>query len=231
HGLGGDRRVWAAQLEHLRKTRRAVALDLRGHGESDPSRGLLDAYTPQALAEDLEAVANALGLKRFVLVGHSLGGAVVGAYAGRHPDRVAGILFDDSVGALNQIPRASLESWLEGFSGETYDQHWPVWLGEMLAPARPEVREQVLHTFGSTSPEAVREAITSLGRYDPVPALETYRGPMLAVVTPENTKPFSLQNAVQGLPHRVVEGTSHWIMMDAPEAFNSILDEFLEGPR
>ncbi len=164
-------------------------------------------------------------------MGHSLGGAVVGAYAGRHRDRVAGILFDDSVGALNQIPRASMESWLEGFSGDSLDQHWPVWLGEMLAPARPEVREQVLHTFGSASPEAVRKAITSLGRYDPVPALETYRGPGLAVVTLENTKPFSLQNAVPGLPHRIVQGTSHWIMMDDPATFNSILDEFLEGLR
>ncbi|MEW5764537.1 MAG: alpha/beta fold hydrolase [Acidobacteriota bacterium] len=231
HGLGGDRRVWAAQLEHLRKTRRAIALDLRGHGESDPSPDPRGAYAPQGFAEDVEAVANALGLKRFVLVGHSLGGAVVGAYAGDHPGRVAGLLFDDPVGALNQIPRASMESWLEGFSSESYDAYWPVWLGEMLAPAKPEVRDQVLKTFASTTPEAVRAAIMSLSLYDPVPALERYRGPMLTVVTPENTKPFSLHNAVAGLPYRIVQGTSHWIMMDDPTAFNAILDEFLQKLR
>jgi pimeloyl-ACP methyl ester carboxylesterase len=229
HGLGGDRRVWAAQLDHLWRTRRAVAIDLRGHGESDPAPELSDGFTMEAFARDVEAVVRALGFRKYVLVGHSMGGAVIGAQAGLHPREVAGLLFVDAVGDLRQIPRPGLASWLEGFSEESYDAYWPAWLGEMLAPAKPEVREQVRNTFAATPQAVVRESVTSIPSYDPIPALTSYGGPMLAVVTPENNRPFSLQNAVPGLPSRVVEGTSHWIMMDSPEAFNAILDEFLAG--
>src|SRR5215468_8787615 len=67
HGLGSDWSCWQAQLDHLRATRRAVAFDARGHGESDRA----PAYTIEALADDLDRVVAQLGISRFVLVGHS----------------------------------------------------------------------------------------------------------------------------------------------------------------
>src|SRR5512136_2632690 len=86
HGLGHDLDAWREPLDHLRPRRRAVAYDQRGHGGSDRPRD--GVYTVEALAADLEAVADALGLKRFVLVGHSLSGTVLSIYAGAHPGRV-----------------------------------------------------------------------------------------------------------------------------------------------
>ena len=74
HSLAVNSSQWAAQLEHVRKTRRAIGMDLRGHGRSDPpsdGQHRIDAQVP-----DLDAVADALGLERFALVGHSFGAGV-----------------------------------------------------------------------------------------------------------------------------------------------------------
>src|SRR6476659_5678336 len=62
HGNGGNRTQWAAQLRHLRAGRRAVAFDLRGMGESETARN--GDYSVEGFAEDVAAVADALGLRR-----------------------------------------------------------------------------------------------------------------------------------------------------------------------
>ncbi len=57
--------------------------------------------------------------------------------------------------------------------------------------------------------------------------LDQYRGPMLSIVTPQNDEAFSLHRLGQGFPHRIVQGTGHWIQLDRPDVVNEILDEFL----
>ena len=78
HSSGGNTTHWSAQLEHLRKTRRAIALDLRGHGLSQPPKD--GDYRLVSQAGDIDAVVNKAGIKKFVLVGHSMGGSVAIAY-------------------------------------------------------------------------------------------------------------------------------------------------------
>jgi pimeloyl-ACP methyl ester carboxylesterase len=63
--------------------------------------------------------------------------------------------------------------------------------------------------------------------HDPVPALRRYAGPALSVITPINDAAWSLHKLVEGLPTRRIEGTSHWLQLDAPETFDEILQEFL----
>src|SRR3990170_241180 len=102
HSLAGNTRHWSGQLDHLRKSRRAVALDLRGHGKSEAPRN--GEYSIEAQAEDVGAVADALGLERFALVGHSMGAGVALGYAGAHPERVTHLLLADPVGDGTQTP-------------------------------------------------------------------------------------------------------------------------------
>ena len=90
HGNGASRVQWRHQLEHLRPSRRAVAFDLRGMGESELARN--HDYSIDAMTDDVQAVADALQLRRFVIVGHSFGGNVVAAYVAKHPDRVAAVV-------------------------------------------------------------------------------------------------------------------------------------------
>ena len=94
HGFGNEAHIWDDFAPTVAPHYQLYALDLRGHGESD--------WDPEARYEyenhvaDLEAVVDGLGFDRFVLVGHSLGGRVAMRYAGRHPERIAGLVVVDS---------------------------------------------------------------------------------------------------------------------------------------
>lgn len=221
HAFAGSSSHWAAQLAHLRKARRAVALDLRGHGQSEPSVG--DDYAVESLAKDIAAAADAVGLKRFVLVGHSLGGAAAVAYAGAHPDRVAGLLL---VGAPGKVPADQARQILTAMESD-YEKVSEDFWKRLLTGAQPQVEKQVRSEMRSVPREAALSIIHETFRFDPLPALNAYRGPKLAIATPQGDTPQALHRLVPDLPRKLIAGTSHWPFMDKPEEFNRIMDEFL----
>ncbi|HET6264741.1 MAG TPA: alpha/beta hydrolase, partial [Usitatibacter sp.] len=138
HSFAGDSSHWASQLAHLRHHRRALAIDLRGHGKSAAPRD--DSYSVAAFAKDLEAVVEKLQLPRFVLVGHSLGGAVAIKYAGQHPNRVAGLVV---VGAPGKVPAEQSKQILAGIEAD-YDKTMKAYWEKLVEGAQPNVRTQVL---------------------------------------------------------------------------------------
>ncbi|HMF84616.1 MAG TPA: alpha/beta hydrolase [Acidimicrobiia bacterium] len=83
HGITESRRSWDPLLAPLARDHLVVAVDLRGHGESD-RRPPYDVLT---MAADTRAVVDAVGATQPLVVGHSLGGAVVSVYAAANPVR------------------------------------------------------------------------------------------------------------------------------------------------
>ncbi|MBV9883014.1 MAG: alpha/beta hydrolase [Sphingomonadaceae bacterium] len=87
HGFPESHRTWRDVAPRLARDFRVVAPDQRGFGASDKPEGV-EAYRTDRIVEDLLALADALGLGRFTLVGHDWGGAVAWLAALRHPDRL-----------------------------------------------------------------------------------------------------------------------------------------------
>jgi pimeloyl-ACP methyl ester carboxylesterase len=224
HSLAGNASQWSAQLTHLQSTRRAVAVELRGHGRSEPAKN--GDYTLEGMANDIAAVVEQLNLERIVLVGHSLGGGVALVYAGAHPERVAGLLLVDPIGDGKQISPAQAQPLLDALATDyatTIQEYW-----KEIAGNDPVVRQRLLTDLNATPQNVVVRAFGEVLRFDPDPWLRGYRGPILSVVTPNNDQSFSLHRLGRGFPHRVVSGTGHWIQLDAPDELNQIMDEFLE---
>src|SRR6476619_5048046 len=94
HGWCGDREYWKHQVEVFTADYRVVALDQAGHGESGKGR---KAWTADGLAGDVEVVVKALGLKRVILVGHSMGGPVALLAAKRMPGTVVAVMGVDTL--------------------------------------------------------------------------------------------------------------------------------------
>jgi pimeloyl-ACP methyl ester carboxylesterase len=93
HGVTGHARTWDDEAAALASRHRVLALDQRGHGDSDPPA---DAdYRIQSLVGDLAAFAEALGLRTFAIVALSLGGRVAIEYAGTNPERVSRLVVVD----------------------------------------------------------------------------------------------------------------------------------------
>jgi pimeloyl-ACP methyl ester carboxylesterase len=229
HGNGGNRTQWAFQIAHLRPRRRAIALDLRGMGESDRPED--EDYSVAACADDVAAVAEALDLGRFVLVGHSFGGAVVCAYAGRHPERLAGLVFADSAGDLPDPSPRELEELRDGFLPAHYEEFTVGWFEGILARATEATRFTVMTSLRSTAREAFIGATYGLYAYRPGPDLARYAGPRLSIASVLFDDPRGIHKSLPGIPVRRIEDASHWLMLDKPEEFNGLLDEFLDKMR
>lgn len=225
HGLAGNGGQWSLQLDHLRRRRHAVALDLRGHGDSDPAED--GAYDVPSLAADVGAVANHFALRRFVLAGHSLGAAVAIQYAAAHPERVAGLLLVDPNGDQTRIPRGQLEPLLEALRAEPLGE-LEAYFRQLTAGGDRDAARWVIEDLRLTHEDAIAAAVEAAADFAPLPALAGYDGPRLSVISDANSLPYSLHRLLPDLPVQLVRGTGHWLMMDRPEVFNSILDDFLE---
>jgi 3-oxoadipate enol-lactonase len=93
HGGGNEAHLWDDFVPCVAPHYRVLAVDQRGHGDSDwDPEG---RYDTEYMIRDLEALTEALEIDRFVLVGFSMGGRVSMGFAGRHPERIAGLVLVD----------------------------------------------------------------------------------------------------------------------------------------
>jgi pimeloyl-ACP methyl ester carboxylesterase len=225
HGAGGDHGIWTEQLAHVRRTRRAIAVDLPGFGQSDPPRD--GKRSPEALGEDLGRVADALGVTRFVLVVHDFSGTLATAYASRHPLRVAGILFVDAYsGRIDRTP-AVRTAEEQAFAAERVAGTVSHRYGPLLAGALAATRERVQGALDRTARESLLAAAMAVITNDSVAELARFKGPRRALAASQLVLQ-GIQANVEGLPYRKVQATSHWIMLDQPGEVNAELDELLK---
>lgn len=225
HSFAGNSGHWTVQLEHLRPTRRAVAFDLRGHGQS-AAPASAEGWAVESLATDIGAVVDSLGFERFFLVGHSMGGSAALAYTARHPERVAGLVLVGTPGKSPSEQARQVMAALERDYDATMASYW----NSLLEGARPEVAARIERERGTLSRDASLAMIQAVFAYDPTTALRAYPGPKLVVDTPHGEGPGALHTLAPNVPREVVVETSHWVQLDKPEEFNRILDHFLERP-
>ncbi|WP_206239352.1 alpha/beta fold hydrolase [Novosphingobium terrae] len=88
HGFPESWRTWRHQIAHFATHYRCIAPDQRGYGASSKPASVED-YAPEKLAGDVLALADALGIERFTLIGHDWGGMVAWLVAHIAPDRVS----------------------------------------------------------------------------------------------------------------------------------------------
>jgi pimeloyl-ACP methyl ester carboxylesterase len=140
HGYGNEAHIWDDFAPAVAPYYRTLALDHRGHGDSawDPER----RYDHETMVEDLEAVTGALGLERLVLVAHSLGGRIATLFAGRHPQRMAGLVLVDIGPEVDARGRMRIRQDVESNRSPTFgtiDEY-----ARMLSLAYPAARPDAL---------------------------------------------------------------------------------------
>jgi pimeloyl-ACP methyl ester carboxylesterase len=164
HGWGCSAYIFRYNLSAVAHAGfRAIAVDLKGHGLSDKPRQKAE-YTIDALVDHLSEILDALGIERAVLVGHSMGGALVYHFAARFPRRVKALALLSPVG-LTGVPLM----WL-------YRALTPAWLTPFLhfIPPRLGVRialERVYGKRGTYTPRDVEEYLAPFQFPEYAPAM------------------------------------------------------------
>jgi pimeloyl-ACP methyl ester carboxylesterase len=93
HGFLGSHEIWDEFSKQLSKRFRVIAIDLLGHGKT-PSIGYY--HSMEMLAQSVKAVMDHVGVRRYVITGHSMGGYVALAFAELYPENVSGICLFNS---------------------------------------------------------------------------------------------------------------------------------------
>ena len=110
HGSMGSLHMWEGWARELASKARLISVDLPGHGLT--GAWPRDEYTIEAYADFIEVLVDTLNLDRFVLVGHSMGGAVAWTFAATRPDRVSQLILVDAAGYPRTAGEAPLPTRL-----------------------------------------------------------------------------------------------------------------------
>jgi pimeloyl-ACP methyl ester carboxylesterase len=226
HPWSGDRTFFAPQLDHFRGAHRCVAVDLRGHGESETASA---GYAMADLADDVAAVMAHLDVPPAVVIGHSMGAIVAVHLAARHANRVLGVVDLDSP----ILPPAGFAELV------------PPLLDGMRSPAFREVtlRFQSQFVGFADDPDRRDEVLAALVRGHQavkVATLEHVFGDDHEAVLRQVTVPLLYVGSGGGFtdverlgvacPTAVTEqlsGSGHLVQLEVPEQVNAVIEAFL----
>lgn len=222
HGWSCNRSYWREQLQPFSKQFKVVAVDLAGHGESGLGR---TSWTIAAFGGDVAAVVEKLGLKRIILIGHSMGGDVIVEAARQLPGRVAGLIWVDTYKKLG-TPRTSeqIQAFIEPFRTNFVDRTRSFVRGMFPPTADPSLVERVARGMSAAPPEVALGALESAFSFDRVvpPALQKLQLPVVAI-NPD-TPPTDLISMKRfGVEVLLMPRVGHFLMMENPEGFNPLL--------
>lgn len=246
HGLRSFAYTWESVALHLADRFRIVALDQRGRGQSewDAQRRY---YAPDYV-RDLERLVEHLDLKRFALIGHSMGGANAFIYAAKHADRVARLVIEDmGPGASASSAGAErIRRELLGTPAEfgTWDDAAAFWRKQRPNIPEAAVQARVRHSMRQADGGAIvwrhdadgiaqaRLGATPEQLVDLWPHVEAVKCPTLLLrgarsdfLSAQTAEEMARRNT--SIDYQTVPGATHYVHDDNFEAFQAALDVFL----
>ena len=229
HGVGSDRSVWRPQLRHFGESRRAIAFDYPGYGDSDPAP---EGTTRDDYASAIVSAMHALGIDRAHVCGLSLGGVIAIAIHHAAPERCASLILADSfavhpdgeaiyergVGASNDL-RAMAQARVDVL---------------LAQPADPEVRREVVETMARIDPAAYRIGAEAVWLADQRDRAHDIRVPTLVLCGTEDkvTPPAlsrELAHLIPGARFEPIERAGHIGNLERAEEFNTLVGAFIRG--
>jgi pimeloyl-ACP methyl ester carboxylesterase len=235
HGWCGDHEYWKHQVGEFAGKYRVVALDQAGHGESGKDR---KAWTVTGLAGDVEAVVKALGLKRVVLVGHSMGGPISLLAARRMPGTVVAVVGVDTLqNAEVKMPEEASKQLLAGFEKDFKGMVRGGFGGLLPAKVDPALKDWLASRAEKQDPKMAVPLMRDLFGLDAKKLLKEAGTPVRCINSAGGYQyftPTSVETNQKYADYKAVtiDGVGHYPMLEKPGEFNAalrtVLAEFAE---
>jgi 3-oxoadipate enol-lactonase len=227
HGVGSDKSVWHPQLAHFGKTRRALAFDYPGYGDSDPAP---NGTTRDDYALAIISAMRELGIDRAHICGLSLGGVVAIAIHHADPGRCTSLILADTF-AVHPEGRAIYDRSIAGSRdlAAMAEARVDVLIAQ---PADPKVRHEVVDTMSRISPAAYRIGAEAVWLADQRDRVGEIRVPTQVIVGDQDlVTPADLSNELVDLipdaRMQVIVGAGHLPNLEKADAFNRAIEEFI----
>jgi pimeloyl-ACP methyl ester carboxylesterase len=228
HGMACNRSHMEPIAAHLAANgRRAVSLDMRGHGDSDVPEG---EYSIGVLGDDALDLIEHLGVSGVTLIGHSLGGSIGMDLAVRRPDVFSALVAVDS--GIRQLSAFSQElaPFYARIGGPDHVQTVRDWLiGRVFEDEDPpELREAVLDLMSSNPPHAFVAMANGISGFNSAEAAMACTIPALVIMA---DRPFVDLAVLPKLPPNWrrgwTVGAGHFNQLIVPDQVNAMIDRFL----
>lgn len=237
HHVNSQSRTWDRFARQVRGKYHVVALDMRGHGDSEWAGA--GQYTTEDYAKDVAALVSHLELDRTILLGGSTGGRVALVYAALHPERVSALVMED-VGAVRPPSIASnfaerlaagdpefdtIEEWAAHLRGR--NQRTPAEVFQHLA--QHSTRRLPSGKLVLKRDPAILMDMQPLELWEYV---EKIRAPLLLVLGSESTivgedQQIRFRQIQPDIEIVVVPGAGHIVVHDKPDEFERVVHSFL----
>jgi pimeloyl-ACP methyl ester carboxylesterase len=226
HGAGGGQYTWSYQKGFFEKEFNPIVIELPGHGESG-GEGEEEIVT---YAEQVYAFLQAVGVRKIFLVGHSMGGAIVQTLVLTHPEVIKGIILVGTGAKLKVLPmildgvKADFEETVRKITQFSHSRKTPLVFIERGIADMLQCRPEVL--YGD---------FAACDRFDVMKEVEKIDLPTLILcgeddeLTPIKYSQF-LHRRIKGSKLEVLPNAGHMVMMEAPQAFNEKIAEFVSNP-
>lgn len=212
HGLGATGRLnWLTAFPDLAERYHVVAVDHRGHGRGIPTR----RFRLKDCADDVVAVADVLGIQKFIAVGYSMGGPIAKLCWSRHPDRVRGlVLCATAKHFTSQYPvltRALLPGAVVGARLAPKLVMGQIIEGMVRDVPSPEARAYVRREMSGADPAALAQATRAVLRFSSRNWASNIAVPTAVVVTTRDKvvptrRQYALAAAIPGAKQFEVDG-------------------------
>ena len=224
HGAGGSHQMWLQQLGVLGRRRRAIAVDLPGHGDSNGS----GADRIEAYCDVVRGFITALGLDRIVMVGHSMGGAITQSIALDYPEMLTAIVLAGTGVRLRVQPQ--ILAALRGDARRAVEM-----IAELVyvsgTPA--EVLKQDADAMLRTSIPVIEGDLLACDAFDLMEQVKAITLPALVIcgtddlVTPPKYAEY-LHRQINGSQLQLVPAAGHMVMLEQPDEVSGGIEAFLE---
>ena len=224
HGWTCDRSFFAPQYQYFGTDHRAVALDLRGHGDSPVAPD--GDYSINAFAGDVAALIESLAVQPAVVVGHSLGGVITCALAASRPDLVACAVMVDPAPF---VPPESLRDAIKVFFREIDEPTRTQMVEGMFLPSdNGEQKAAIARLMAMTPHDIARPAIGGLVSFDGPAALAAVQCPIAAI---NADRPYNDVAEMKRINPRFMAGQTlgagHFNQLEVPTQVNAMIEQFV----
>jgi len=226
HGWTCDRRFFGPQLEHFSRRHRVVALDLRGHGDSDKPR---QDYTFAGHADDLAWVCGQLAIERPVIVSHSIGGCIALELASRRPPFPAAIVMIEAPVLASPERRSGIMQRIEAMCVGDLETARRLFSEAYVLPFDDQQRmARVVDLMVTSLAHVAASEIEQLFSWDAEAAAAACGVPALfinaALPRPELAR---FRELCAHLLIAQTAGAGHVNMLEVPDQVNAMIERFL----